>query len=325
MYFLESVLGKDNSFWKYLFIVIGTLLVTNTIGVIPLLIVVVVYTMGNGNVISMEEIQAMDFSSIGISDNLFLFLMLIPFAIGLLTIYLLIKYLHRRRFSETVNGTKKIRWNRIFTGFGVWLLLMFIYLALYYMIAPDNFTLQFDMDTFIPLLFITIIFIPLQTTFEEFLFRGYLAQGIAAWTKSRWLVVLITAILFGLMHMMNPEVSAYGVWATLPQYIIFGLLFGLASVWDDGIELAMGMHAANNIFACLFVTFEASALKTSAIFKQQSVDIQMETIILVIAGLLALLFFAKKYKWHLSVINKRTRPVQQVDFEIRDNVERENR
>jgi membrane protease YdiL (CAAX protease family) len=313
MYFLESVLGKDNAWWKYVVTFIGAFIAANIIGSVPLLIVIFVYAIGNKN-ISIEEMQAMDFSSIGISENLFFFLLLIPFVIGLFFAYLFIKYLHGRRFSETVNGTKRIRWRRIFTGFSVWLLLMLIYLAVCYIVDPDNFVLQFDVKTFIPLFFITILFIPIQTTFEELMFRGYLAQGIAAWTKNRWLVVIIPAILFGLMHIMNPEVSTYGIGNALPQYMLFGLLFGFISVWDDGIELTIGMHAANNIFACLFVTFEASALKTSAVFKQQSVDMQMETIVLLVAGLLALLFFAKKYKWTLSLINKKIKPVEETDY-----------
>lgn len=141
---------------------------------------------------------------------------------------------------------------------------MFAYLLAYYATIPDNFTIQFDIKTFVPLLLITVLFIPLQTTCEEFLFRGYLTQGVAAWTKDRWLAVIIPGMVFGLMPISNPEVSEYGFWAAMPQYIIFGL----AVVLVDGIEVAMGIHAANNIFACLFVTFDASVLSTPAIFHQ---------------------------------------------------------
>jgi membrane protease YdiL (CAAX protease family) len=276
--------------------------------------------MQNGIIISPERLSKMDFPAMGISENLGLLLMLIPFIIGLLTLYLFIKYLHGRTFSETINGTKKIRWRRIFSGFGVWFLLMFVYFLIAYMISPENFLFQFNVKTFLPLLFIAVIFIPIQTTFEELLFRGYLGQGIGVWTKNRWFVVLIPAILFGLMHLMNPEISTYGVWAAMPQYILFGLIFGFVSVLDDGIELSMGMHAANNIFACLFVTYESSALKTSAIFKQDTVNMQAETIVLLVAGLLAMLFFAKKYKWNLSIMNKRIKPVQEINIEMKESI-----
>ena len=305
MNFLENILGKDNAIWKYIVTVVVAFLAANFIGVIPLFVVVFVQIFRYGYEMDLDKIQSMDFSGFGVSENLMLFLMLFPFLIGLITMVLLVKKLHKRSFSETVNGTKKIRWNRIFMGFVVWFLLMLIYLGIYYIVDSENFALQFNLQTFLPLFFISLIFIPLQTTFEEFLFRAYLSQGLGAWTRNRWMVVFITAILFGLMHFANPEVSTYGFWAAMPQYILFGLIFGFFAVLDDGIELAMGMHAANNIFASLFVTFEASVLQTPAILKQQTVNTQIETISLLIIGLLSLFFFAKIYKWNFSIMNKK--------------------
>ena len=64
-------------------------------------------------------------------------------------------------------------------------------------------------------------------------------QGIGAWTKSRWFTLILTSVMFGLMHSFNPEIKAYGFWLTMPQYILFGLLFGIITVLDDGIELAL--------------------------------------------------------------------------------------
>lgn len=305
MHFIENILRKDNASWKYILTFVGAFLASNLIGAIPLLIVIFVQIFKTGNVLSAEMLQNLDFSAIGISENLFLLLILIPFAVGLLAAVLFVKYLHRRSFSETINGTNTIRWKRIFTGFAVWLGFMFVYLAISYTIMPENFVIKFNIRAFIPLFFISLIFIPLQTTFEEFLFRGYLAQGVGAWTKNRWLVVVIPAILFGLMHFANTEVLTYGFWETIPQYILFGLIFGFFSVLDDGIELAMGIHAANNIFACLFVTFDASSLKTSAIFQQQTVNSWEDTTGLLIMGLLALLLFAKIYKWDFSILNRK--------------------
>jgi len=156
----------------------------------------------------------------------------------------------------------------------------------------------------------------LETTFEELLCRGYLAQGIGTWTKNRWLVVFIPSILFGLLHSANTEVETFGFFAAMPQYILFGLIFGFISVLDDGIELSMGVHAANNIFCCLFVTFDASSLKTPAIFyqKTENINILEDTIALLLLGLLAFIFFAKKYKWNFAVMNKKVRSGEVCNF-----------
>ena len=310
MNFLENILEKDNKFWKYLVTVVVAFVSANVIGAIPLMMVVVVQIVKTGSGFSPEMFQNLDFTSIGISQNMFLLFMLIPFTIGLFVTILLIKFLHKRSFSETVNGTKKVRWNRILTGFCVWLLLLALYLSIRYIMNPENFVVQFNIQTFIPLVIIALVFFPFQITFEELLFRGYLAQGVGAWTKSRWLVVVIPSVLFGLMHMANKEVSTYGFWAAMPHYVLFGLIFGFASVLDDGIELAVGMHAANNIFSCLFVTFDASSLKTPAILSQQSFNMQTASIALFVLGLIALFIFAKRYKWEFSIMNQKIRKTE---------------
>jgi len=307
MIFLENVSGKNNSFWKYLGTFVVAFITASFIGGIPLIFVIIVYSLKSGvDITKMTEVLN-DPSIIGISQNLLLFLMLFTFTVGLFATILFIHILHRRSFSETVNGTKRVRWRRVFTGFGVWFLLMLVSLMVYLFIEPENFTLQFEMKTFIPLLFISLIFIPFQTTFEELLFRGYLAQGIGAWTKNRWLVVFIPSILFGLMHFANTEVETYGFYAAMPSYILYGLLLGFISVLDDGIELAMGLHAANNIFGCLFVSFDASSLQTPAIFQQQNINIPQMYVEILLYGLIAFIFFAKKYKWNLAVLNQRVR------------------
>ena len=51
----------------------------------------------------------------------------------------------------------------------------------------------------------------------------------------------------------------------MPDYFIIGLTLGLMSLLDDGIETAMGVHAANNIFDSLFITSKNSALQTPAL------------------------------------------------------------
>ena len=311
MNFLERALDKTNHFGNYIWTAV-IFFVASMVGGIPLTIVMLKQRAATGVA---EFSTTMDLSLLGISQNMGLLLMLIPFAMALFACVLIVKHLHSRTFSETVNGTKKVRWNRAFTGFGVWFLLMLIVTLVQFAISPGDFTVQFDIKSFLPLLLITLLFIPLQTTCEEFLFRGYLTQGVAAWTKNRWLAVIIPGILFGLMHFANTEVAEHGFWAAMPHYIIFGLIFGLTAVLDDGIELAIGMHAAHNIASCLLVTSDVSSLPTPAIFCQHEVHIILETIILAIVGIMAVGFFARKYKWDFRVMNKKVEPLPTLEVE----------
>lgn len=302
---LERALDGQNEFWKYLVNFIASFFGGSMIGSIPLIAIIAIKTIESKGAIAPNPTNAMDFSVYGISSNLGLILLLLPFALGLLMAILLMRPLHKRTFAEVVNGTKSIRWKRAFTGFAIWLAIMAIYFIVDYAIDPANYVLQFDLAAFLPLLLITVLLIPLQTTFEELIFRGYFGQAIGAWTKSRWLVMIIPAILFGLMHIANPEIKEYGFWATMPQYVMFGLVFGLITVLDDGIEVSMGLHAANNIFASLMITNKASALQTQAVFNQQTVNPNKETLALLVISIVFVIILKYIYKWDFKVLNKK--------------------
>jgi len=309
MTFLESSLNPKKSIWYYLLVLFLAFMAGNTIGAIPLSIVLLskIFEHGIENFSSVNLFSKSSLEMMDISTNLFLVLMIIPFIFCLITLILLIKAFNKKNLKEIINGTNRIRWNRIAWGAGAWLVLLAVYLFIDYLIYPFNYKLQFDFSTFIPLSFISLLLLPLQTSFEELSFRGYLAQGIAGSTGSRWLALIIPSIIFGLLHGLNPEVEEYGFWIMMPNYIFIGLIFGLTSILDDGIEIAIGLHAANNIFLSVFVTSHSSTLQTAAVFEQLSVNPVKELIILFMSGFLVLSFFYKKYNWDLRVLNKKVK------------------
>ncbi len=299
---LENILDKQNQWWRYLIMFLTVFVAANFIGGIPLILVIAFKNTPGDGAITADSFGMMDLSQYGIDQNLMLILMLIPFVISLVFFALLIKPLNKQSFKEVINGTDRIRWRKFFYAFFVWIVIMAIYLIVDISLNPDNFSLNFSLWRFIPLVFISIILIPIQTSFEEVMFRGYLSQGVAAWTKNRLMVVLIPAFLFGMMHVFNPEIKEYGFWITMPQYIIFGVVFGLVIVLDDGIETAMGAHAANNIFLSIFVTFKASALQTPALFVQKELDPVKDLITLILISLLFIFILYRKYKWNIKVL-----------------------
>jgi len=249
--------------------------------------------------------NVLDFNAMGISSNLGLVMILIPFVVGLLTAIILIRSLHKRSFSDTINGLQTIRWNRFWFGVLVWGLLSVCFLLLNYLLSTTNYQFRFDPINFIVLFLISILFLPLQTTFEELVFRGYLSQGIGVLTRNRWAVWIVSSLLFGLLHIGNPEVSAFGFWVAMPQYVIIGLLLGIVSILDDGIELAMGIHAINNILSSILVTHKDSALQTAALFNQVHVNAAKDTIELVIMSTILILIFANQYKWRFGILNQK--------------------
>ena len=309
---LVYAFDKKNEIWRYLVVFILAMIISGTIGAIPLAILVVYGLLKTGG-LSAPPANIMDLSVYGIDKNLSLAALLLSFAIALVGFVMLLKAFHSRTLQGTINGTSKIRWSRIINGFILWGVFMIISLVFTLVTDPSSLVLQFKWSTFIPLFFISLILIPLQTSFEEITFRGYLMQGFATNTKSRIWALVITSLIFGLLHSFNPEVKEYGFWATMPSYIGFGVIFGLITLLDDGVELAIGLHTANNFFASILISSPHSALVTYAVFNTDKVNPYIDMLTLFIFGILAILIFSKKYKWDWSILGKKVeQPIEEI-------------
>ena len=82
--------------------------------------------------------------------------------------------------------------------------------------------------------------------------RGYLMQGIGLMSGKRWVPLVTTSMIFGLLHFFNPEVEKLG-YGIMVYYIGTGFFLGILTLMDEGLELAIGFHAANNLFTALLV------------------------------------------------------------------------
>jgi hypothetical protein len=107
----------------------------------------------------------------------------------------------------------------------------------------------------------------------------------------------MTAVLFSLMHSLNPEVKEFGFLSVMPQYFVFGCIFGIVTILDNGIETALGAHTANNIFLCIMVTHKSSALQTPALFEQHTYHPGTELISLIVVGSIYIFALWKIFKW----------------------------
>ena len=231
-------------------------------------------------------------------SNLTLFLILLPFAIVLPFIYLVVTRLHQRSFISLITSRDRVDYNKILFSFFLWGTVSVLMVIFDYMMSPEDYVWNFKPLTFLILLFISFVMIPLQTSMEELIFRGYLMQGFGVLFKNRLMPLLITSILFGLLHIWNPEIDKLGI-HLIWYYIGTGLFLGVITLMDEGLELALGFHAANNLVTALLVTASWTAFQTESLLIDNSEPLLgMELIItlVVIYPLLAIIF-AKKYKW----------------------------
>jgi len=102
------------------------------------------------------------------------------------------------------------------------------------------------------------------------------------------------------MHIANPEVEKLGP-IIMVYYIGTGLFLGMITLMDDGLELALGFHAANNLFTALLVTADWTAFQTDSILKDMSnpKTMGLGEIFVPVFVIFPILFFilSKKYKW----------------------------
>ncbi len=296
--FIEQAFKSLHEPWRYL---VGTFIIIifwMFIGQGPLTIVLMVKYLTSGSnqmPSSMQDIMAAS----EISSNLFIFLLLLSFAIGLLGIWLVVRFLHKQPFKALTTTRKKIDWKRIILSFSLMAIFIIVSTLIDYLWQPEDYVFQFQFKPFVVLLIISILFVPLQTSFEEYFFRGYLMQGLGVISRNRWFPLLFTSLVFGGLHYFNPEVMQFGPWIML-YYIGTGLFLGVLTLMDDGMELSLGFHAANNLIAILLVTADWTAFQSHSIFKQisepEGAGSELIMSFLILYPIL-LIVFSKKYRW----------------------------
>lgn len=242
--------------------------------------------------------------AVGMNRSLLLALMMGMFVFTLLFLWLALKFFHKKTLVSVITAFEKIRWSRYFFAFGIWALLLIVLTVVGYLVSPQDFEVHFDLGKFMILLLVTIIFIPIQTATEEILFRGYLVQGIGLAFKNAIAPLIITSVLFGLMHASNPEAKAHGLMIMMPYYIFFGAFLGMLTLLDEGAELAMGIHCANNLLSSLLVCSKNSVLQTDAILYTTSENPGGEFGIWIVMAAICFFILYKKYKlsnWKLLI------------------------
>ncbi len=284
MYIEQGYKGNEG-LWKYLVLPIGFIafMVLNYITTI-------------NSPISMEDAMQQIIDRFG--TNLVLIILLAPLVVGFFVVLGWTLLVHQQSITSLTTSRKKIDWKRIFYAFGLWggITILLTGIGIYF--SPENYELNFNLGKFIPLAIIAVLLIPLQTSFEEYLFRGHMMQGIGLMAKNRWVPLIITSTLFGLMHAANPEVEKLGP-GIMIYYIGTGFFLGILTLMDEGLELALGFHAANNLITALLVTSDWTAFQTDSIYKDVSDPVLGWDILIPVFVIypILLFIFSRKYGW----------------------------
>ena len=174
---------------------------------------------------------------------------LFEFAGGILGVWAAVKLLHGRSLT-TLLGPSGVRRNFlmaagvVFTFQATWMLAS----SLYFGVVPNQ-------PLSIVLLFLPLgtILLLIQTGAEEFLFRGYLMQQLAARFRSPVIWMVLPSVVFGLIH-YDPETMGHMVWYVIVVTTISGLIWADLTRITGNIGAAWGWHFMNNFLLLNFVT-----------------------------------------------------------------------
>ena len=240
---------------------------------------------------------------IGLNAIAFAFFLLI-FPASLIALYLGQRFIHKRGLNSLHTAAKRIRFGRGLQAFFITWLVLGIMTAILHFTGISPIKSMFGNGRFWGYAIVSLLLIPLQSGTEEIIFRGYLNQALHHFLKNKWVVFTITSLLFMAMHLSNPEALSGAEQGILPlvmsSYFIFGFVACLMVWMDNGLESAIGFHAANNTFAAIFVNYEGSVLPTPSLFMAKTnaaIDVPVTIIAL---GLIALILYKTRKPLHLS-------------------------
>ena len=286
--FLEDFSKEKKSLWFYL---LGSLIVLifSIIGQTPMFFFL-------PNEINTNSEGFDIFSSL--DKNLLLFLLLLPSVFSFLGLWFVVKQIHFRSLISIITSREKIDFKRFKFAFILWSIISVSIFSFEILLNPTDYELNFNYSKFLILFLISIIMIPVQSVLEELIFRGYLMQGFSVFFKNRIMPLLTTSIIFGFLHILNPEIQKIG-YGLLIYYVGTGLFFGIVTLMDEGVELSSGFHVSNNLVASLLVTADWTAFETYSVFKFTGNPYFSKEVLLYVFIIypLIIFFLSKKYKW----------------------------
>jgi membrane protease YdiL (CAAX protease family) len=290
--YLDNAKQGHSSGWRYMAGIMLILFCWLIIGGIATAVLLIIFGMLKG--ISVFDLPQLitDPSLLGYIP--YYLVLMVGFIFFYFGIWISVRLIHGRSLLSVVTGGKSVNWRRIGLGFGIWLGLLVVGTLAEYLIWPDTFTVTFNPSVFLPFAILAILITPIQTTCEELFFRGYLVQA-GSLINRNWIFLSIwSGVLFALPHIANPEVAT-NFSIVLMTFFVLGAFLAWISLKDGTIELAIGVHAANNLAAGLLVTFPESVLPTPAILTTTQFEPIFSLITeIVMCALLYLLVFVWK-------------------------------
>jgi membrane protease YdiL (CAAX protease family) len=264
--YLELVYRGRTRSWRYVVAIAIILIFWLILGSLPYAFagVVILLKGGRFGINSAGELN-------GLSPFINYILLSFSFVAFLAGIFIAMHWIHRRPLLTLITPYSQINWHRLGQGFTLWFLLGALITLGEALIYPGRYHFTLNLARFLPFAAVVLILTPIQTSTEELFFRGYVLQGMGLIWRNLYFLVPVSGLLFALPHFANPETSS-GFILVMVYYFAFGAYMAWITLRDGRLELALGVHAANNLFAGLIANYASSALTTPSIFTSSQID-----------------------------------------------------
>jgi membrane protease YdiL (CAAX protease family) len=202
-----------------------------------------------------------------------------------------VRFVHKRNPISLITGEIRVSFKKIWLTAGMWTIIVVITTIVDSLVHPGSYIFTYEWKAWFPFALAAIILTPIQTSAEELLFRGYFLQGLGFLTKRKWILIIISGLIFAVPHFLNPEMK-YGFVLMGLFYFSFGAILTMITLKSNRLEYALGVHAANNLMTVLLANYKYSALPSPSIFTASVVDPVFNLVSFILgAGLLWLLLF----------------------------------
>ncbi|QZE13839.1 CPBP family intramembrane metalloprotease [Halosquirtibacter laminarini] len=195
-----------------------------------------------------------------VSQNIsFVFAMLLG---TITTTYLFTKFIERKKY-KVIGLSIKNRTSDIITGLIIGALCMLIGYILLISSNQINFIrIYFNAKE----ISISIIYFFVVALSEEILFRGYILRVLMD-RFSKFHALIISALVFMLLHIFNPNLSSIA-WINI---FLLGISFGITYIYTNNLWLPISFHFSWNLFQTLF-GFSVSGVRSYSVISTKIVS-----------------------------------------------------
>ena len=172
-----------------------------------------------------------------------------------------VSVVNHRPIGTWITAARRFRWRLFFFGFGAFALLMGGAAAI-----PEALHGWPDRPVFwrsgeflsVRLVYLLVMFtaLPAFAALEEVLCRGWLLQTTAAFTRNLAAILVLNSLVFAMLHRDND--LGHSV-----SRVLFGMALSFGALRLGGLELGVGLHAANNLVILLLAQTLPQAEKSS--------------------------------------------------------------